>query len=280
MRTHTKRLLWSLPILLLLSTACTAYDSSRPVTRYGPDIRIEVFYDSLSPYGDWTLLDGYGWVWLPGSVGIGWRPYTNGRWVYSNFGWTWSSYWDWGWAPFHNGRWHLHPHHGWVWIPGRQWAPAWVAWRAGDGWYGWAPLPPSVGWRVGVGLDLGGLDLHLGIASERWSFVAERHLLDHDLRPNIAPTERHAALLRSTRDVTRYREEANRVVGRSLAIDQVEQKIGRAIPRYRVEELGAPPERGSRSVGPDVLHVYRPKVKGAAAKRAPTKGKSRGRGGF
>ena len=32
---------------------------------------------------------------------------------------------------------------GWVWVPGYTWAPAWVSWRYGDGYAGWAPLPPD-----------------------------------------------------------------------------------------------------------------------------------------
>lgn len=31
---------------------------------------------------------------------------------------------------------------GWVWVPGVEWAPAWVSWRVGGGYIGWAPLPP------------------------------------------------------------------------------------------------------------------------------------------
>jgi len=32
---------------------------------------------------------------------------------------------------------------GWLWVPGRVWAPAWVDWRQNDTYLGWAPLPPS-----------------------------------------------------------------------------------------------------------------------------------------
>jgi len=33
--------------------------------------------------------------------------------------------------------------HGWLWIPGSDWGPAWVSWRSGEGYYGWAPLGPG-----------------------------------------------------------------------------------------------------------------------------------------
>ena len=30
------------------------------------------------------------------------------------------------------GRWFFDDSYGWVWVPGSEWAPAWVAWRYGD----------------------------------------------------------------------------------------------------------------------------------------------------
>jgi hypothetical protein len=32
---------------------------------------------------------------------------------------------------------------GWVWVPGDEWAPAWVEWRVGGGLVGWVPLGPQ-----------------------------------------------------------------------------------------------------------------------------------------
>jgi hypothetical protein len=114
---------------------------------------IGFFYDQLAPYGEWFQLQSYGWVWTPHDVPDGWRPYTDGRWAYTDYGWTWVSDWEWGWAPFHYGRWLFDPYYGWVWVPGREWAPAWVAWHYGSGWVGWAPLPPGVNWQIGVNID-------------------------------------------------------------------------------------------------------------------------------
>jgi hypothetical protein len=48
----------------------------------------------------------------------------------------------WAWACYHYGWWFYHPHYAWVWVPGIEWGPAWVSWRAGSGYIGWAPLPP------------------------------------------------------------------------------------------------------------------------------------------
>ena len=32
--------------------------------------------------------------------------------------------------------------YGWIWVPDIEWAPAWVYWRVGGGFIGWAPCPP------------------------------------------------------------------------------------------------------------------------------------------
>ncbi len=117
-----------------------------------PDGEVQAsFDDALSPYGDWTDVDGTR-VWRPAATVVGddFQPYaTNGQWVSSDYGWYFQSDYPWGWAPFHYGRWALDPNYGWIWIPGTVWAPAWVDWRSGGGYIGWAPLPP-IGWSVVV----------------------------------------------------------------------------------------------------------------------------------
>jgi hypothetical protein len=67
------------------------------------------FYNALSPYGSWRESPDHGWVWQP-SVAVvepDWRPYLHGgRWIWTDHGWYWHSFYSWGWAPFHYGRWH------------------------------------------------------------------------------------------------------------------------------------------------------------------------------
>src|ERR1700734_1893031 len=106
-------------------------------------VSYQVFYDDLSPYGQWIDYPGYGYVWMP-DAGPDFKPYaTNGHWVYSDEGWIWASDYEWGWATFHYGRWFFDPSYGWMWIPGNEWAPAWVNWRQNSDYYGWAPLGPN-----------------------------------------------------------------------------------------------------------------------------------------
>lgn len=273
-----KALLGILALLTLVGTlACSSNVEPRPAPRYGGEVRIEIFHDALSPYGDWVLLADYGWIWIPGDMPVGWRPYTHGQWLYTNLGWTWSSYWTWGWAPFHYGRWIHHHHHGWIWIPGRHWAPAWVAWRSGPGWYGWAPLPYGARWSVEFGLQLSHIDFSVAIAPHSWIFVGDRHLLAPDLRSHIVAPERNAGLFKSTRDVTVYRNHDRWIAERGLEVAQVERSLGRQVPRYRLEDLRRPPSGQLEPANGTVHKLYRPRVPGAPASKSPP-GKKQGRG--
>ena len=109
-------------------------------------ISVQTFYDQLSPYGDWLYTSDFGYVWRPYfDDPESFRPYSSGgNWVYTSYGWTWNSVYDWGWATFHYGRWNFDNYLGWTWIPGTEWAPAWVTWGSYDNYWGWAPMGPNI----------------------------------------------------------------------------------------------------------------------------------------
>ncbi len=224
-------------------------------------VDISFFYDQMAPYGEWFDLQSYGWVWTPSGVPYGWRPYTHGRWVYTDFGWTWVSDWEWGWAPFHYGRWLFDPYYGWVWVPGREWAPACVAWQYGNGWVGWAPLPPNVGWQVGVNISA-------HIKTHWWCFTEERLLFEPNLRNNIVLPARNVTFLNITRNVTNYTIIQNRVVNRSLSVEQVERSVKRSIPRYSIVDRDTAPSARDRVRGNEIS-MFRHQLAEPAPTRTP-----------
>jgi hypothetical protein len=113
------------------------YSSSRYLDEGYEDYEYE-----LSRNGRWQYSSTYGTnIWIPYSVGLDWRPYYNGRWVYSPYyGYVWSSYDTWGFFTHHYGRWHWDPILHWYWLPGYHWSPGWVSWFWDDYYYGWCPL--------------------------------------------------------------------------------------------------------------------------------------------
>jgi hypothetical protein len=107
------------------------------------EVSFDFFYDSLRPYGEWIQVADYGLCWKPNDVAADWAPYTDGYWAYTDGGWTWVSYEDFGGIVYHYGRWTNVEDEGWCWVPDYDWGPAWVAWRSDDEHVGWAPLPPE-----------------------------------------------------------------------------------------------------------------------------------------
>ena len=111
-----------------------------------PGIQIHAvadFYQPLADYGSWVDVSPYGRCFHPSDVPEDWEPYTVGSWEWTDSGWYWDSDEPWGWACCHYGSWYDAPSIGWVWIPGTDWAPAWVDWRDSDDYIGWAPCGPD-----------------------------------------------------------------------------------------------------------------------------------------
>jgi hypothetical protein len=94
----------------------------------------------LDAYGTWVDLPGVGHAWQP-NVAYDWRPYVDGRWVWTDQGWFWDSAEPYAWVVYHYGTWDTWGSR-WVWIPGYIWAPAQVRWEVRDDYIGWAPMPP------------------------------------------------------------------------------------------------------------------------------------------
>ena len=124
----------------------------------------QTFHDALAPYGSWISTADYGWVWTPGGMPQGWRPYTMGQWEWTAYGWTWVGQEPWAWGPYHYGRWISLEGLGWSWIPGYEWGPAWVSWRYGPSYVGWTPLYPGYPYG-GVWLD------SYPVNYNQWAFV-------------------------------------------------------------------------------------------------------------
>jgi len=135
-------------------------------------IDVDTFYDELAPYGQWVWHPRFGYVWLPETVSENWRPYTVGRWTYTDeYGWYWDSYEPFAWAVYHYGRWGYDPDYGWFWVPGDTWAPAWVQWRYSDDYVGWAPIGPGrPGYAYGVPVN------YDPPIAESWVFVPPRYM--------------------------------------------------------------------------------------------------------
>ncbi|RUW75611.1 MULTISPECIES: DUF6600 domain-containing protein [unclassified Mesorhizobium] len=139
--------------------------------------------ERLATYGGWRTSSRFGEVWVP-SVRPEWRPYTEGRWVWTDEGWYWESAEPFGGIVFHYGRWAYDPEFGWVWIAGYEWAPAWVVWRQGGDNIGWAPAPPRI---ADVAFDEGW-----------WCFAPVAAIGVADVVSVVRPVRENVTIIRNT----------------------------------------------------------------------------------
>ena len=170
------------------------------------DMSIDFFYNNLSG-GNWIEVADYGYGWQPDLAvnDPNWRPYADGYWAYTDDGWTWISYEDFGWATYHYGRWARLADYGWVWFPGSDldWGPAWVSWRTGGDYVGWAPLPPRGPGVVYEGQPIGAqADIEFDIGPEYYNFVDVRFIGEPVLRDRIFAPSQNVTYINNTVNVT------------------------------------------------------------------------------
>lgn len=185
-----------------------------------------VFAEDLRPMGQWVATPEYGACWTPAGVPAGWQPYTAGEWAYTQYGWTWMSDEPWGHITYHYGSWVDYPRYGWIWVPGRTWAPAWVAWRYGNGYVGWAPLPPAA-CRADVPVAE---VVVMRIPPSHYCFVEQRWMMEHHVGRHMAPPRQNVVIINYTQNITKIDVHNRRVTNRSLLPEQVQHMTGRRPP--------------------------------------------------
>ena len=220
------------------------------VSAGGGTVDVSLFYSSLAPYGRWVEVPQYGRCFIPAGVGPGWRPYTLGHWEYTDYGWTWVSDEPFGWATCHYGGWVMVPQYGWAWVPGTHWGPAWVSWREGGGYVGWAPLPPHHGVDISVSFTR-------GIPADHYTFVDERYVTASEIHQHVVNVRQNTTIINKTTNITNIKTVNNKVVNQSLSVAKVEKVTGRKI-QPKVIRTTEKPTKGA--IHGNTVEIYHPKI--------------------
>jgi hypothetical protein len=200
-----------------------------PAERMGLAPQYRFFYDALVDYGDWVLIEPYGYVFRPDVNFVAWRPYVEGFWVPTDvYGWVWLSSEPFGWATYHYGTWAYDRFQGWVWLPGIDWGPAWVDWRASDDYVGWAPHMPS---SIDFGSVPGGAFVFVPTAQLPTTTVSTGLLSVEQLGESVAELE----------PVRNIAERDGVVFNRGPSLERIERVTG-LLPRGSITDL-IPAER-------------------------------------
>lgn len=219
-------------IALLLALAFTLLAAP---ARARTEISFDFFYDSLSPYGEWSEVDGYGTVWHPSDVDEDWAPYTDGYWSYTDAGWTWVSYEDWGGICYHYGRWVQVDDYGWCWVPDYEWGPAWVSWRKSDRYVGWAPLPPEAHWRHETGFGVW-VDTSFDIGPLSFRFCNVEDFGAPVIRLVCLPRARNIVFINETVNITNisYRGDSGYAFNGGLDYDWIAPRTRHEVPALKL----------------------------------------------
>jgi hypothetical protein len=200
------------------------------------DVSVDFFYNNLNG-GSWFEVGDYGYCWQPDVAASdpSWRPYADGYWAYTDEGWTWVSYEDFGWATYHYGRWVRLADYGWVWRPGYEWGPAWVSWRFGGGYAGWAPLPPETEVAYESRPLTGHLDVEFDIGPGYYNFVDLRYIGEPVLRSRIVDVNQNVTYINQTVNVTNITYKNKTVYNYGPDLNVVNQYSSRPIQKLKLE---------------------------------------------
>ena len=221
-------------------------------------VSFNLFYASLSPHGEWVALAPSFYAWRPHGMANGWRPYTMGSWSWTDDGWYWCSDEPWGWATYHYGRWYYDDYYGWIWIPGYDWAPAWVEWRYGRDCIGWAPLGPSAVISFSFGIHY---RTHWVTPHFYWSFVDCGYMTSPGVNRYVYRTDDNTRRIGVTRGGGSVRNDGGRIVTRGPEREYVERLGSIKVRRAEVVDVdNASEARVIRSNSGERIDVYRPPI--------------------
>ena len=241
------------PILLVLAFSIS---SPKAKAQVNISVNFQTFYDDLSPYGTWISYPQYGYVWQP-RVGRGFHPYrTSGHWVWSDqYQWIWVSDYDWGWAPFHYGRWHYDSYYGWIWVPDYEWSPAWVVWRGGGDYYGWAPMDAGISISIAFG--------NYSPSYDYWSFVPRRYITSPSIYNYYVSPQQNTTIINNTTVINNYSTSGGPSRNTFVSGPQrteVERYTSQKLSPVRLSETTKP---GRTRATNNQVSIYKPRVNAA-----------------
>ncbi|MDP9047125.1 MAG: hypothetical protein M3N14_03250, partial [Bacteroidota bacterium] len=239
--------IWSIGMLSALLLTALPGKTHAQEGRY---ISNQEFYDYLQPYGTWVEDPEYGDVWVP-EVAEDFRPYASrGHWVLTDYGNVWVSGYPWGWATFHYGRWRYDDFYGWEWIPGNEWAPAWVRWRHGGGYYGWAPLMPGISITLSFGRGYREPDNY-------WVCAPQEYVNSVNVYNYYAPPSRSVTIIRNTTIINNTYVNNNQTYIAGPRPQEVREATHQNVRVYSVNNVSRP---GNPTINNNSLNIYRPAV--------------------
>lgn len=186
----------------------------------------------------------------PGPVYI---PYTRGRWVYTNTGWYFRAASPHEEITMHYGRWVYSPVLGWVWMPGRVWAPAWVDWREDDEYIAWTPLHPSV-------QIIHSIIIPPPVVEHHYILVEKRYFAKPDIYKYMYKENRNRIMIKEMRRSNGVMIMNKTIINKGPDVNYMRQITGDRFEPIRIEKVR---KMNDVNYAPDRYSVYSPEFRKA-----------------
>ncbi|NTW33662.1 MAG: hypothetical protein HGB12_13760, partial [Bacteroidetes bacterium] len=147
--------------------------------------------------------------------------------------------------------------YGWEWIPGYDWAPAWVYWGQYNNYYGWAPMPPNAGYGYQPPMN-------------QWCFVPQQNINQVNIVNNNTTIINNNTTVNNITIINNTNTYNNQIYQSGPKKEDVEKVTGLKVPEVVVNDV-----KSSKDVKADgnIITIYRPSIdKGSSTvKPAPKK---------
>ncbi len=226
-------------------------------------VDINIFFSPLASHGVWVKHPKYHYVFCP-KVDTKWRPYSHGHWIYlKTYGWYFASDEPYAWAVYHYGRWFHEQKLGWCWVPGNAWAGAWVAWRRGNDYVGWAPLEPT---HDGFAVDA-------DVSNQEppkpdWIFVPPKHFLEPKLEVTVVFGDEHPDAFEKTQFAGPVVMQNNIVVNTNIDVNFIQQQTNTKVAVVDPKPVDDPNKVAADASG-NTVAVFAPQIAKPQQTEAP-----------
>lgn len=189
-------------------------------------------------------------VWKPNGMSPDWSPYSEGRWTYTYTGWMWVTDFIWGWATYHYGRWIYDYYYGWVWMPGRYWAPSWVQWCYDSYYIGWYPIYPRCHrWHHGYHNRYYAHGNH-----HHWVVVRRKDFTEKIDKDITVDSKENKRILEGSKKSAILKKDGNNFVNIGPKVETVEKNTGKKIEPKKVT---IDDKKGITKVDETSVNLYR-----------------------
>jgi hypothetical protein len=178
-------------------------------------------------------------------------PYSNGQWLNTEQGWYFQAATPVEEVTHHYGRWVETPAAGYVWVPGRVWAPAWVDWRENDQYIAWAPLTP--------GMFLVNDVMQAPVFYEdRYVVVEKKYFVEPSVYKYMYKENKNKIMIKEWRRIDGVMVMNKTVINKGPNVNDITTYVGHDVGLYKINKVK---KYNEISVKENVVYTYKPDFK-------------------